>query len=111
MTGHLRAVGASDDLVWECELALTEALSNVIRHAYGGDEGRRIALALLVQDGLLQVDIVHQGEAFSPEGYLEPDLDAAHTGGYGLHLIRQLMDDVQQAEEPGGTRLRLTKRR
>ena len=112
MTGHLRAAGASDDFVWECELALTEALSNVIRHAYKGDTGRRVELALQVDAERLEIEIVHHGEPFAPEAYREPDLDAAAPGGYGLHLIRQLMDEVEQMESPGsGTRLLLTKRR
>ncbi len=112
MTGHLRDAGASDDLVWECELALTEVLSNVIRHAYGGDESRSIALSLRLREQELEVDVLHDGVAFSNEGYREPDLDAAPVGGYGLHLIRELMDEFEQVEGPGSsTRLRLTKRR
>ena len=112
MSGHLRAAGASADLVWECELALTEALSNVIRHAYKGDGSRRVELALHVRDDQVTVEIVHHGEPFDPEAYRRPDLDAAAPGGYGLHLIRRLMDNVEQTEAPGsGTRIRLTKRR
>jgi serine/threonine-protein kinase RsbW len=112
MSGYLRAAGASDDLVWECELALTEALSNVMRHAYEGKPDRHILLSLLLRDDELEVDIDHDGEPFALEEYREPDLDAAPAGGYGLHLIRELMDDVEQLDAPvSGTRLRLTKRR
>jgi serine/threonine-protein kinase RsbW len=111
LSSHLRAAGASDDLVWECELALTEALSNVIRHAYKGDESRHIALTLRLDDAQVEIEVVHQGEPFDPRAYSEPDLDAAPSGGYGLHLIQQLMDDVEQSEAPGSsTRLRLVKR-
>ena len=112
MSGYLRAAGASDDLVWECELALTEALSNVMRHAYKGEPDRSILVSLQLREGELEVDIDHDGEPFAPEAYREPDLDASPVGGYGLHLIRELMDDVVQVDAPGsGTRLRLTKRR
>jgi len=112
LSDRLRAAGASADLLWECELALTEALSNVIRHAYGGDGSGLVELELQVGDEWIEIDVVHRGVPFAPEAYSEPDLDAAPTGGYGLYLIRQLMDGVEQMEAPGpSTRLRLTKRR
>jgi serine/threonine-protein kinase RsbW len=112
MSGYLRAAGASDDLVWECELALTEALSNVIRHAYKDDGEQRVELALRLDDEGLEIEILHHGEPFAPEAYREPDLEAAAPGGYGLYLMRQLMDEVEQIETPGsGTCLRLMKHR
>lgn len=112
VTGHLRLRGASDDFVWEVELALTEALANVMRHAYRGAETERVELALRLDDERIELEIVHYGEPFDPAGYREPDFDAAPTGGYGLHLIGQLMDEVEQKETPGGgTRLRLVKNR
>lgn len=111
VTGHLRARGASDDVVWEVELAVTEALANVMRHAYRGAETERVELGLQLDDERIELEIVHFGDPFDPAGYREPDLDAAPTGGYGLHLIGQLMDEVEQKETPGGgTRLRLVKR-
>jgi serine/threonine-protein kinase RsbW len=110
-TGHLRARDASDLVVWELELVLTEALSNVVRHAYGGAEDGRIELSLLLDDERIELEIVHFGDPFDRVGYSEPDLDAAPTGGYGIHLIGELMDEVKQKETPGGgTSLRLIKR-
>jgi serine/threonine-protein kinase RsbW len=108
---QLRTYGASDDLVWEVELALTEALSNVIHHAYGGAETERIELGLRLDGGRVELEILHSGRPFDPASYTAPDLDAAPAGGYGLHVISELMDEVEQTDAPGrGTRLRLVKR-
>lgn len=108
---HLRSEGASDDAVWALELVLTEALANVIRHAYRGDETKRVELFLHV-DLDLELELLHSGEPFDAETYTPPDLDAAPAGGYGLHLIDALMDEIEQTSTADRrTRLRLVKRR
>jgi serine/threonine-protein kinase RsbW len=90
--------------VWEVELALTEALSNVIRHAYDGDESRQIELALELDGERLVLEIAHDGKPFDPASYRAPD--PPRPGGYGLSLIDRLVDEV----EHDGTRLCLVKR-
>ena len=112
VSAHLRADGASADTIWEVELALTEALSNVIRHAYAGRENGKIELELQLDSERLELEIVHYGEPFDAASYRPPDLDALGAGGYGLHLIAQLMDEVEQGDAAGqGTCLRLVKHR
>ena len=111
-SAHLRADGASADTIWEVELALTEALSNVIRHAYGGIETGKIEVELHLDSERIELAILYSGEPFDPAAYSPPDLDAFGAGGYGLHLIAELMDEVEQASGAGhGTRLRLVKHR
>jgi anti-sigma regulatory factor (Ser/Thr protein kinase) len=103
VSGHL--AGRDEEDVWKVELALTEALSNVIRHAYGGDETREVELALRLDGDRLELEIAHEGEPFDRAGYSPPDLDAVGTGGYGLFLIEELVDEVDFE----GTRLRMVK--
>lgn len=109
---HLASAGASANVVWEVEMALTEALANVIVHGYAGDESGTIALALSLEEGGLELEIVDHGEPFDESGYAPPDLADVRAGGYGLHLIEELVDEVDRVAMPdGGTRLRLVKRR
>lgn len=110
--GYLAPAGASSDAVWAIEMALTEALANVIAHAYGGDESREIHLGLELDAERCEIEIVDFGVPFDASSYVAPDLDEARAGGYGVHLIEQLMDEVERTALPdGGTRLRLVKRR
>jgi len=110
VTGHLQPGGASADALWEIELAMTEALANVIKHAYGGDGSQRIDLALLVEDDRVEIEIVDSGAPFNPASYVPPDLEVASDRGYGVHLIDELMDEVdRQPAGDRGTRLRLVK--
>ena len=111
-SGHLERAGASAEAVWAVELVLTEALSNIVRHAYGGDEGQVIELELDLDDERVELVIVHFGEPFDPSTYSPPDLDAVPTGGYGVLLINELMDEVRrETTADRGTRVTLVKRR
>lgn len=112
LTGHVRAAGFGDGDVWALELALTEALANVVHHAYGGDPTQRIDLELQVSGGSTTVTITDSGVPFDPHDYEPAPLDTPRSGGYGVHLIREVMDEVAASAAPGGgTRLRLTKHR
>lgn len=112
LTAHVRAAGYGDDDVWALELALTEALANVIHHAYGGDPTQRIDLELQVGPSRTTVTITDSGARFDPSDYDPAPLDAPRSGGYGVHLMREVMDEVAASAAPdGGTQLRLTKYR
>ena len=111
VTGHLAPAGASADVVWEVETALTEALANVIMHGYRGDDSQLIHLSMQLHADRLEIEIVDFGEPFDEGAYTTPDLTEARSGGYGVHLMRELMDEVERTATPdGGTRLRLVKR-
>lgn len=104
--------GFDADGVSAIELALTEALSNVIVHAYGGRPDGEIGLTITVDDSVLRLEVLDNGRPFDPEGYSPPDLSEPGRGGYGIMLIETLMDDVARERRPDGhTCLSLAKRR
>jgi serine/threonine-protein kinase RsbW len=80
------------------DLAVDEACSNVIDHAYGGsDQGeRRILLDL--DDRGLKITIQDDGEPFDPACVVEPDLtsplETRCERGLGVYLIREVMDEA-----------------
>ena len=112
VTEHVRAAGVEGDPVGEIELALTEALANVIQHGYDGDPSREIVVSVETDERRLVVRIRDWGRPFDPETYVQRDLDDPGEGGYGVYLIRELMDDVTSEPQPdGGTLLTLIKRR
>jgi len=110
MSAHARGRGIGDDDLAAVELALTEALSNVMRHSLGGDPAREIRLELRIDDRRLQLELVDDGEPFEESAHDEPDLDSPRAGGYGLYLMRELVDEVaRERRAPRGTCLTLTK--
>jgi anti-sigma regulatory factor (Ser/Thr protein kinase) len=112
VTDHVRAAGFGDEAVGEIELALTEAVANVIEHAYREEAGHRIELWAELDDPTVRICVRDWGEYFDPASYRGRDLDDPGEGGYGVFLMSQLMDDVtREPQEGGGTLLTLIKTR
>jgi serine/threonine-protein kinase RsbW len=112
VTDRVRAVGANDDTVGEIELALTEALANVIEHGYEGDETQKIEVGVTVEGDKLRITVRDWGRQADAADFEQRDLDDPGEGGYGVFLMEQLMDDVSRQPQPdGGTLLILTKRK
>jgi serine/threonine-protein kinase RsbW len=110
--GHAEAAGFDEFDVDAVELALAEALSNVIRHGYQGDPTKRIDLLVEVDAERLCVCVRDYGPPFEPPALVPTDFEMPGPGGYGLRLIEELMDEVKRDTSSGkGTVLRLVKHR
>ena len=100
-----------DDFVYLVELAVSEICTNIIQHAYQA-AGGKIRGSLTRLDNGIQIDLYDDGESFEPEAIPAPAHDpvSPHEGGYGLHIVRQIMDSVRyQANTPKGNHWRLIK--
>lgn len=102
--------------VYQVELAVDEACSNIIKHAYGGEGSGTIECTYRIQDEELTVILRDQGQPFDPETVPEPNLSAdieeRTGGGLGLYLIRQIMDEVSfDFESEAGNVLTMVKRK
>lgn len=110
---HARAAGFDDDAREELKLAVDEACTNIIEHAYQYDDAHEIDLAILAESDRLIVRIRDEGKAFDPSTYQEPDLAQMtrerRGGGLGVHLMRQLMDRVDYERQGHTNEVRLTK--
>jgi anti-sigma regulatory factor (Ser/Thr protein kinase) len=99
--------------------AVDEALTNIIRHAYGGALDRPIELAFRSTmapqppgDGPgpgLEIVMSDRGPAVDPEKLCGRALSDVKPGGLGLHFIRQSMDVVEFKRAKGANHLRLVK--
>ena len=109
-------VGFGETHVNRIELAVDEACSNIIDHAYHGAPGMIQLEVTLEPLRQLTIVITDQGQPFDPRHVpeLEPctSLDDVKIGGLGIHLMRQAMDDVCfEFDVPGvGNRLTMIKR-
>jgi len=110
------AAGLDARAVCAVQMAVDEACSNIIEHAYG-DEGRgAIECTCRINDDGLTVTLRDYGRPFDPASVSEPDLHASledrNGGGLGLYFIHQLMDEVHFEFTPdSGNVLTMVKRK
>ncbi len=75
-------------------LAINEAVSNVIRHAYDTQPGHSIQLRAKANRKRLEFQIQHDGKSFTPPRLDPSRLDSPGEGGLGLYIIDEIMDEV-----------------
>jgi serine/threonine-protein kinase RsbW len=115
LAGILRDRGYTADAVADLKLALTEACSNCIRHAYDGNSGQ-VHLRFTVRDDRVVLEVRDDGSGFSEDDD-GPALDTAgepvlNEGGMGISIIRLVVDEFHlDRPAEGGTTLVLTKLR
>lgn len=108
-------VGFSSDEANQVVLAVDEALTNVIKHAYDSATDRPIEVAMgstgdPTGRAGIRVAIRDYGKQVDPREIRGRDLDELRAGGLGIHLIRAVMDRVEYTPMPeGGTVLLLEK--
>ena len=117
ITQAAREAGLNDDEVFHVEMAVDEACSNVIEHAYAARTGDIDLVCSCPAAGQLEVVIRDSGQPFDPEEIpsrkvdTPADLDNLNEGGLGLYFMRKLMDEVRFEFVPGqGNTLTMLKR-
>lgn len=112
---HAAAAQFPEEAVEAFKIAVDEACTNVIKHAYKGNETHLIDIAVIVDPDRFTVRIRDQGEAFRPEEYQAPDIfkmaRKRRAGGFGVHIMRRLMDHVEYRTRGRINEVRLTKYR
>jgi anti-sigma regulatory factor (Ser/Thr protein kinase) len=95
----------------EIVLAVDEVLTNVIRHAYGGNPGR-IGISFEDHPDRTEFVIEDKGKKFDPTKAPMPELPREKPGGLGIHFIRTIMDELIYDETfLEGNRLHMIKRK
>jgi serine/threonine-protein kinase RsbW len=119
-----KRLGFSDESCGQIALAVDEALCNVERHGYAKATDRPIWVTLVAVGGLAEssaqpsptrsLKIVIEDESTNVDLHKikSRPLDEVRPGGLGVHIIRQVMDEVRyEHRQPSGLRLTLIKHR
>jgi serine/threonine-protein kinase RsbW len=102
---------AREAVLAELELVLSEAATNIIRHAYRGATDRPIWIEVEVTPDQARLTLYHEGKDFDPQAVAPPAFDGSRQGGFGLYLMRALTDEVTFFHDPAGRcGLRLVKK-
>jgi len=104
----------SDRETSNTKLAVDEACTNIIKHAYGGTGKGEIIVRIQIEPGNLHVSLHDVGKRFDYSAVQDPDLDeyveTGRKGGLGVYLINRLMDGVEYRAGDTGNELVLSKR-
>ncbi len=110
LTGLARVRQLTEDELGDLKLAITEACTNSVRHAYGGDDGR-VEIVYELHPDRLVVEVVDDGEGFVPGTAGATEADELSEGGLGIVIIRALTDELEigPRADGRGSRLRFVK--
>jgi len=108
LAGLARARPLGEDVLSDLKLALTEACSNSIRHAYAEGRAGRVEIRYDLDAERIAVEVRDEGPGFEPPAKELPatELD---EGGLGLAIIRALVDELDVSANGSGSRVRFVK--
>jgi serine/threonine-protein kinase RsbW len=115
ISGVASRLGASYEDVDDIKVAVSEACTNAIDHAFAGAIGAQPTICIQCHpaQSALRIEVSDEGCGFDPEqaGAVEPETGLDRQGGLGLYLIRKLMDEMEVVSRPGGgTKVVMVKR-
>lgn len=100
-----RHVGFSDDIINKIILAVDEACTNIIKHAYKNSPDGDILISFTFEKNKLSISILDNGNHFEPYKIPEPDIKEFYkqkkSGGLGMYLMKKLMDEVIYSTSSG----------
>jgi len=92
-----------EDALDQLVLAVHEAAANIIRHAYGGEIVHPIYVHIEGDPEHVGVKLSYHGRRdFDPDAVVAPSFDGSREGGFGLYLIRELVDEVRYSRDSAG---------
>ena len=111
LTGLGQLRGIAEDTMADLKLALTEAVSNSVRHAYGPNGEGSVDVRYELHPDRLGIEVVDDGEGFDPVREEQPEGEELSEGGLGIAIIRSIADEFELRTQPGvrGSTLRFVK--
>ncbi|MCR9244144.1 MAG: ATP-binding protein [bacterium] len=94
-------------------LALQEMVTNVLRHGYGLDSSQPVQVMFELDDDRFVIEVRDRGQEFDPLAFdsqaAEGEDMPTNVGGFGIHIARMVMDDLNYERRDGWNCLRLSK--
>ncbi len=111
LSGVLSRAGATYDQIEDSKIAVSEAVTNAVKHAYGDNQTGEVLVGFAVYEDKVEIIVADHGQSFNYEDvrkelgpYSEDDnVNFLREGGLGLFLIETLMDEVYIKKDPGVT--------
>jgi len=95
-------IGFEDEETDKLVLAVDEACTNVIRHAYKNSNDKRIVITFTLSMDRFEIMIRDFGTGADPSTFQGRDLEQIRPGGLGTHFIKSAVDKIEYDTPPGG---------
>lgn len=111
ISGIASRIGYTYEEIEDIKIAVSEACTNAVQHAYPNDEGGEVIVGFGIYEDKLEVMVADSGKSFNflqTKNELGPytetsTVDQLTEGGLGLYLIETLMDEVRVSNTSGVT--------
>ena len=94
------------ELVWEIRLVLEEVVTNIISHGYADRAVHAIEVSIVNSENDITLSVRDDGQPFNllehPQPDLEIPLEERGIGGMGVHIVREIMDEIDYKREADG---------
>jgi serine/threonine-protein kinase RsbW len=99
-------VGFSEVEAYQIQLCVVEAVTNVVKHAYGAQAGHEVRVEVTLNPDRISFRIMDEGKTMKPLSrepleFAPTNLAAIPEGGLGLHIIQTVMDEVDYQTADG----------
>lgn len=112
---HATSHGFNRQQISDIRLAVDEAITNIIKHAYNGEENHTIEIELSFKNDRVCIELYDTGTTFSLKSFKQPNIEEKikqrKRGGMGVYLIHSLMDDVSYGREDDANKMVMCKYR
>ncbi len=112
---HAKSHGFNKQQIADIRLAVDEAITNIIKHAYQQDDSKSIDIEITLEENSIRIQLQDTGKKFRMKKYSEPDIEKKikerKRGGMGLFLIHSLMDSVTYKSNNGLNEMVMCKNR
>jgi serine/threonine-protein kinase RsbW len=117
LSGIASRMGYTFEVIEDLKIAVSEACTNAIQHAYSEDEVGEVIIGFGIYEDKLELMVADSGKSFDfiqTKNELGPytessTVDQLTEGGLGLYLIEALMDEVRVLDHTGGVTVLMVK--
>ena len=113
LTHFSQVYGLSNTTLSEINICLDELFTNIVLHGYKDDLAHLIRFSIFLNNNSIILNVEDDGIPFNPfnkiDSELPADLNSAKIGGLGIHIVKELMDDIWYQRKRGKNRLTLKK--
>lgn len=110
---HATSHGFERQQIADIRLAVDEAITNIIKHAYNGEENHTIEIDVTFKNDRVCIKLFDTGTTFNLKAFPQPDIKEKikqkKRGGMGVYLIHSLMDDVSYGREDDANKMVMCK--